>query len=153
MCLTAIIKDMIWYDMISICCFFLSVLLIHPLSCCWPTQLSSHKAEPPSHPTQLHVYSHLQLLSDWCPSLPVLTHSSVKQLLAANLRCDSDMRCSAFMSETQCTQTHTHQSNSELFDTGVIRKMLHFCIIKRHEQFRSDTSICLAVMINACCTL
>jgi hypothetical protein len=47
------------------------------------------------------------LLSDWYRSLPVLTHSSAKQLLAANLRCDSDMRCSAFMSETQCSPTHT----------------------------------------------
>lgn len=38
-------------------------------------------------------------------SLPDLTHSSVTKLLAASLHCDSDMRCSAFISETQCTQT------------------------------------------------
>ena len=38
-------------------------------------------------------------------SLPDLTHSSVNKLLAASLHCDSDTRCSAFMSETQCTRT------------------------------------------------
>jgi hypothetical protein len=88
------------------------------------------------------------LPSDRCLSLPDLTQSSVKQLLAASLRCDSDMRCSALMSETQCTQTQTQQSSIELFDTGVIRTKFYFCVIQTQEQFTSDTSICLAVMLS-----
>jgi hypothetical protein len=88
------------------------------------------------------------LLWDRCLSLPDLTHSSVKQLLAASLRCDSDMRCSALMSETQCTQTQTQQSSTELFDTGVIRTKFRFCVIQTQEQFTSNTSICLAVMLS-----
>jgi hypothetical protein len=155
--MNAVITDMIWHDisllaLLSSSFFYLFTSSPLMLTC---TSLQSRSTAPLQcqNPPQLYVCSQLQLLSDWCLSLPDLTHSSVKQLLAISLRCDSDMCCSALMSETQWTQTQTQQLSTELFDTGVIQTNYHFRVIQAQEPFRSDTSICLAVMFSTCKTL
>jgi hypothetical protein len=53
-------------------------------------------------------------------SLPDLTHSSVKQLLAVSLRCDWNIRCSALISGTDHIQkpdTFIQYQNSQHLNT------------------------------------
>jgi len=155
MCLNTIITDMIWHQCACSALFFPFVLLIHLLSSNADLHIPSVTKHCPITMPGSHTTAGLftSPVAVRLMSLPDLTHSSVKQLLAVSLRCDSKMRCSAPMSETQCTQTQTQQSSTELLDTGGIRTNFHFCIIQTQEKLRSDTSTCLAVMLSTCRTL
>ena len=87
--------------------FCVNLLLNSPFRKLCPTyiqmcvQLSIQKALPHPHRNVCPLTSQVSVRF---MSLPDLTHSSVKQLLAASLSCDCDIRCSAFISETQCIQ-------------------------------------------------
>jgi len=155
MCLNTIITDVIWHQSACSALFFLLALLINLLSSNADLHISPVTKHCPITTPGSHKTACLLTAPVTVRLMSVLTWSDTLFCQAAAGRQSALWQWHELLSPyvwNTVQQTLTQQSSTELLDTGVIRTKFHFCVrvIQTQEQFKSDTSICPAVMLTTC---
>jgi hypothetical protein len=171
MCLNTVITDVIWHQSACSALFFLLVLLINLLLSNADLHISPVTKHCPITTPGSYTTACLFTAPVAVRLMSVLTWSDTLFCQAAAGRQSALWQWHELLSPYvwNTVQTQTQQSSTELLDTGVIRTKFHSLLCTSNSDsrtvqirrqylsgsdvkymFRSDTSICPAVMLSTC---